>query len=98
MEFIDSMDAEALERTEFPTLVVVQQVIAKSAARVEFALHLSTSSKQPDMRFHCYKSGKPAKVRAADLCSCFYRLIRRPDCRFGRCPRMVVRSMVEMPF
>jgi hypothetical protein len=81
------MNAEILEKIEFLTLVVAQQVITRSAARLGFALHASTSLKQPYVRFHCSKAGKPAKVRAPELCGCSYRLIRQPDCtsHFGRC-------------
>jgi hypothetical protein len=87
MELIDLMEAETFEKTEFPILVVAQQVIARSAARLGFALHLSASSKQPYLRFHCDNGEKPTKVRAPDLSCCFCRLIHQPDCsyRFGLC-------------
>jgi hypothetical protein len=87
MELIDLMDLEVLAHSQFPTLIEAQYVITRSAARLGFALHLSSSSKQPYVRFHCYKGGKPAKARAPELCRCSYRLVRQPDCtyRFGRC-------------
>jgi hypothetical protein len=87
MELIDLMDAEAFEKTEFPTLVVAQQIMTRLAARLGFALYLSASSKQPYLRFHCDNGGKPTKVRAPDLSCCFYRLIHQPEStyRFRLC-------------
>jgi hypothetical protein len=87
MEFIDLLDREVIAGIRFPNLATAQQVITRSAAQLGFALHLSSSSKQPYVRFHCYKGGKSSKTRQPNMCPCSYRVIRQEDYsyRFGKC-------------
>jgi hypothetical protein len=61
MELIDLSSLEILTRAHFPTLAVARHVVTRSAARIGFALHLLTSSKQPDVRLYCYKGSKLTK-------------------------------------
>jgi hypothetical protein len=77
MDAIDLTDRAILESQHFETLVIAQEVIMRSAARLGFALHLSSSSKQPDIRFHCYKGAKQSKNRQPNACPSCYRLIRQ---------------------
>jgi hypothetical protein len=87
MDLVDISSTDLLAAIDFPNRLVAQQVLIKSAARLGFALHLSSSSKQPYIRWHCYKGTKPSKNAPAEACPCFYRLIRSEDFsyHFGRC-------------
>jgi hypothetical protein len=87
MDTIDISDPAVLATQHFASLAIAQQVISRSAARLGFGLHLSSSSKQPDVRFHCYKGGKQSKARHENICGCSDRLNRARDFsyHFGRC-------------
>jgi hypothetical protein len=87
MALLDLSDVDLFGSAQFETLEVAQQVLTKSAAQAGFALHLSTSSKQPFVRFHCYKGSKSIKNQPFGTCPCYYRLKRQSDFsyRFGRC-------------
>jgi hypothetical protein len=51
VDTIDLMDQAILERHLFATLVITHQLISRSAVRLGFAFHLSSSSKQPYVQF-----------------------------------------------
>jgi hypothetical protein len=87
MALLDLSDLDVLVSAHFKTLEVAQQVRTRSAAQAGFGLHLSTSSKQPYVRFHCYKGSKSIKDQPFETCPCHY-LLRRQSVfsyRFGRC-------------
>jgi hypothetical protein len=71
-----------------PTMASARAVMRRSARRLAFALHLSKSSRRPDVRFHCHKGAESEKVRSgADRCPCAFHRIRQADdrFRFGSC-------------
>jgi hypothetical protein len=86
IDTIDISDPAVLATQHFASLAIAQQIVSKSAARLGFGLHLGSSSKQPDVRFQCYKGGKQSRARHGNIRGCSSRLIRASDfsSHFGR--------------